>query len=158
MSGPIKVWGAPEGWDAFLLAQRRREFAGPIIHVTRDDSRMARLAEALHEEIQRLPAMFDAPQLINIVIGGKTPTLPQSRLAELGFGIALYANAPLQSAVRGMQRALSVLKAQGRLDEDPGNHEAKSLRQSTIRRRRGRPRKRLGVVALAGLVVCESYS
>ena len=24
MSDPIKVWGAPEGWDAFLLAQRRR--------------------------------------------------------------------------------------------------------------------------------------
>jgi 2-methylisocitrate lyase-like PEP mutase family enzyme len=64
--------------------------------------------------------MFDAPQLINIVIGGKTPTLPQSRLAELGFGIALYANASLQSAVCGMQRALSVLKARGQLDEDPG--------------------------------------
>jgi 2-methylisocitrate lyase-like PEP mutase family enzyme len=71
------------------------------------------------EEIQRLPAMFGTPQLINIVIGGKTPTLPQSRLAELGFGIALYANAPLQSAVRGMQRALNVLKTHGKLDEDP---------------------------------------
>ena len=47
MSDPIKVWGAPEGWDAFLLAQRRREHNGSILHVARDDSRMARLSEAL---------------------------------------------------------------------------------------------------------------
>ena len=61
MSDPIRVWGAPEGWDAFLLAQRRREYAGPILHVTRDDARMARLAEALafampEAEILRFPA------------------------------------------------------------------------------------------------------
>jgi len=47
MSDAIKVWGAPEGWDAFLLAQRRREHSGSVLHVTRDDARMARLAEAL---------------------------------------------------------------------------------------------------------------
>ena len=61
MSGPIRVWGAPEGWDAFLLAQRRREYSGPVVHVTRDDARMARLAEALafampEAEILRFPA------------------------------------------------------------------------------------------------------
>jgi 2-methylisocitrate lyase-like PEP mutase family enzyme len=71
------------------------------------------------DEIQRLPALFGKPQLINIVIGGKTPALPQARLAELGFGIVLYANAALQSAVCGMQRALKVLKSDGLLDEDP---------------------------------------
>jgi 2-methylisocitrate lyase-like PEP mutase family enzyme len=56
------------------------------------------------DEIQRLPSLFSRPQLMNVVIGGKTPILSQSRLAELGFGIVLYANAPLQSAVRGMRR------------------------------------------------------
>ena len=61
MSDAIKVWGAPEGWDAFLLAQRRREHAGSILHVTRDDARMARLAEALafvmpEAEVLRFPA------------------------------------------------------------------------------------------------------
>src|SRR5580765_4286745 len=61
MSDPIRVWGAPEGWDAFLLAQRRREFTGSVLHVTRDDARMARLAEALsfampEAEILRFPA------------------------------------------------------------------------------------------------------
>jgi transcription-repair coupling factor (superfamily II helicase) len=61
MSEPLKVWGAPEGWDAFLLAQRRREHAGSVLHVTRDDARMARLAEALsfvmpEADILRFPA------------------------------------------------------------------------------------------------------
>ncbi len=55
------VFGAPEGWDAFLLARRRGEFAGPVLHVTRDDARMARLAEALafvapEAEVLRFPA------------------------------------------------------------------------------------------------------
>ena len=55
------VYGAPEGWDAFLLARRRAEAAGPVLHVTRDDARMARLAEALafvmpEAEILRFPA------------------------------------------------------------------------------------------------------
>src|SRR6201994_4151864 len=61
MSDAIKVWGAPEGWDAFLLARRRREHSGSVLHVTRDDARMARLAEALafvmpEAEILRFPA------------------------------------------------------------------------------------------------------
>jgi transcription-repair coupling factor (superfamily II helicase) len=61
MTDPIKVWGAPEGWDAFLLAKRRREHGGSVLHVARDDSRMARLAEALafampEADILRFPA------------------------------------------------------------------------------------------------------
>jgi len=71
------------------------------------------------EEIRRLPSLFETPQLINIVVGGKTPTLPQGEFAELGFGIVLYANAALQSAVLGMQRALTTLRDEGKLDEDP---------------------------------------
>ncbi|MFL5253645.1 MAG: DEAD/DEAH box helicase, partial [Rhodopila sp.] len=61
MTEPIKVWGTPEGWDAFLLAKRRREYAGCVLHVARDDARMARLAEALafampEAEVLRFPA------------------------------------------------------------------------------------------------------
>ena len=57
----IPVQGAPEGFDALLLARRRAEFAGPVIHVARDDARMARLAEALEffapeVELLRFPA------------------------------------------------------------------------------------------------------
>ncbi|MDE2006906.1 MAG: transcription-repair coupling factor [Rhodospirillales bacterium] len=57
----ITAYGAPEGWDAFLLARRRREIAGPMLHVARDDARMARLAETIgfampEAEILRFPA------------------------------------------------------------------------------------------------------
>ncbi|QYU67397.1 hypothetical protein J4558_21085 [Leptolyngbya sp. 15MV] len=57
----ILVHGAPEGFDAQLLARRRAETRGPVLHVCRDDARMARLEEALrfftpHTEILRFPA------------------------------------------------------------------------------------------------------
>lgn len=71
------------------------------------------------DEVRRLPALLGMPQLMNIVIGGKTPVLPQSELAALGYGIVLYANSSLQGAVHGMQKALGVLKANGVLKEDP---------------------------------------
>ena len=61
MTEHLRVWGAPEGFDAFLLAQRRREYAGAVLHVARDDARMARLADALsfvmpEAEVLRFPA------------------------------------------------------------------------------------------------------
>jgi len=69
-------------------------------------------------DIERLPKLIDAPQLINIVIGGKTPTQSRETLGKLGYAIVLYANAALQGAVLGMQRALGTLLENGRLDED----------------------------------------
>jgi 2-methylisocitrate lyase-like PEP mutase family enzyme len=51
----------------------------------------------------------------NIVHGGKTPPLPQSELADMGFGIVLYANAALQAAVRASSEVLGSLKATGSL-------------------------------------------
>ena len=53
------------------------------------------------------------PQIANIVIGGKTPELPNETLKELGFAGVLYANTALQAALLGMQRALSHLKQHG---------------------------------------------
>ncbi|ANN66921.1 isocitrate lyase/PEP mutase family protein [Bordetella bronchialis] len=72
------------------------------------------------EEVRALPKLLDKPQLINIVIGGKTPALTAEELGQMGYGIILYANAALQSAVAGMQRALGMLKRDGLLKEDPG--------------------------------------
>jgi 2-methylisocitrate lyase-like PEP mutase family enzyme len=60
-------------------------------------------------EIGRLPY----PQLVNIVIGGKTPERSNDELKRLGFAGVLYANTTLQAAVLGMQRALSHLKEHG---------------------------------------------
>ena len=30
---PVLVYGAPEGWDAVLLARRAAEHRGPVLHV-----------------------------------------------------------------------------------------------------------------------------
>jgi 2-methylisocitrate lyase-like PEP mutase family enzyme len=66
--------------------------------------------------IARLPW----PQLINIVIGGKTPELPNAKLRELGFAGAIYANTALQAAVLGMHRALAHLKQYGNVGDGAG--------------------------------------
>ena len=47
MAERLTLAGAPEGYDAWLLAQARAEHPGPILHVCRDDARMARMAEAV---------------------------------------------------------------------------------------------------------------
>ena len=61
-------------------------------------------------------AALAVPQVANIVHGGKTPPLPQSALADMGFGIVLYANAALQAAVRASVEVLGSLKQTGSLD------------------------------------------
>jgi transcription-repair coupling factor (superfamily II helicase) len=85
VSEPALVYGAPEGWDAFLLARRRAEFAGPVLHVARDDARMARMAEALEfvlpeAEILRFPA-WDCVPYDRV---SPNPALVSERIATLG--------------------------------------------------------------------------
>ncbi|MBV8870109.1 MAG: transcription-repair coupling factor, partial [Acetobacteraceae bacterium] len=79
------VYGAPEGWDAFLLARRRAEFAGPVLHVARDDARMARMAETLgfvvpEAELLRFPA-WDCLPYDRV---SPNPVLVSERIATLG--------------------------------------------------------------------------
>jgi 2-methylisocitrate lyase-like PEP mutase family enzyme len=71
------------------------------------------------EQIRALPQRLRQPQLMNMVIGGKTPIFNAEELGGMGYGIVLYANAALQGAVAGMQKALTVLRDTRRLDEDP---------------------------------------
>lgn len=71
------------------------------------------------EHIRALPGLLPRPQLMNLVIGGKTPITDASELGGLGYGFVLYANAALQGAVAGMQRALTQLRDTQRIDEDP---------------------------------------
>lgn len=72
------------------------------------------------EEIRALPQRLSTPQLMNMVIGGKTPIFNAAELGELGFGIVLYANAALQGAVMGMQKALTVLRDEKQVLESSG--------------------------------------
>ena len=68
------------------------------------------------EEIREIPRRLSVPQMVNVVVGGKTPVLGQEELAKMGYGLVLYANVALQGAIAGMQAALKHLKAAGRVD------------------------------------------
>jgi 2-methylisocitrate lyase-like PEP mutase family enzyme len=72
------------------------------------------------KEIGEIPKRLKVPQILNMVIGGKTPILDVSTAAKLGFSLVLYANAALQGAIHGMQAALRTLRDQGALDEASG--------------------------------------
>jgi 2-methylisocitrate lyase-like PEP mutase family enzyme len=56
----------------------------------------------------------------NQVIGGRAPIFNAQQLGELGYGIVLYANAALQGAVAGMQKALTVLRDEKEVQESSG--------------------------------------
>ncbi|MEQ8584934.1 MAG: isocitrate lyase/phosphoenolpyruvate mutase family protein [Thalassobaculaceae bacterium] len=68
------------------------------------------------EEMRRICAELPVPQVANLVVGGRTPMLPQEDLAAIGFAIVLYANTPLQAAMRAMSEVLGSLKRDGNLD------------------------------------------
>lgn len=70
------------------------------------------------EQIADIPRMLPWPQIINIVLGGRTPEMSNQRLRELGYAGVLYANLALQSAVRGMQLALGALRKNAHVGND----------------------------------------
>ncbi|KDD87616.1 isocitrate lyase/PEP mutase family protein [Bordetella bronchiseptica] len=102
---------AVEGFDAAIERVRRFAEAGADIL----------FVEAIvdQDEVGKLPQLLSQPLLVNIVVGGKTPPMPAAQLGRLGYSVVLYANATLQGAVLGMQRALGALRRDGKLDEDP---------------------------------------
>jgi 2-methylisocitrate lyase-like PEP mutase family enzyme len=66
-------------------------------------------------ELERIVSATGRPQVVNIVFGGKTPDPGQAALAQMGFSIALYANAALQAALKGAADVLAALKREGSL-------------------------------------------
>lgn len=102
---------ATQGFEAAIeRAQRFAEAGADLLFVE---------AVTTPEEIRALPQRLSTPQLMNMVIGGKTPITDADELRRMGYGIVLYANAALQGAVAGMQKALGVLKTRRRINEDP---------------------------------------
>jgi len=102
---------AVHGFEAAIeRAQRFAEAGADILFVE---------AVTTLDEVRALPQRLSTPQLINMVIGGKTPIANANELSQLGYGLVLYANAALQGAVTGMQRVLHQLKTTHRVDEDP---------------------------------------
>ncbi|MBL7090062.1 isocitrate lyase/PEP mutase family protein [Acidovorax sp.] len=117
---------ATQGFEAAVeRAQRFQEAGADILFVE---------AVTTLEEIRALPQRLAAPQLMNMVIGGKTPITSAEELATLGYGLVLYANAALQGAVAGMQKALTVLRDTRRIDEDPTLVAPFAERQRLVRK------------------------
>jgi len=103
---------ATHGFEAAVeRAQRFAEAGADILFVE---------AVTKAEEVRALPQRLPKPQLMNMVIGGKTPIFNATQLGELGYGIVLYANAALQGAVAGMQKALTVLRDAQEVQEASG--------------------------------------
>jgi 2-methylisocitrate lyase-like PEP mutase family enzyme len=72
------------------------------------------------EDFRRIVEELPVPQLVNMVIGGQSPTVGLDDFRDLRVGIVLYANASLQGAIQGMQNALRHLKAHGAITEQDG--------------------------------------
>ncbi len=103
---------ATQGFDAAVeRAQKFAEAGADILFVE---------AVTKAEEIRALPQRLSTPQLMNMVIGGKTPIVGADELAQLGYGIVLYANAGLQGALHGMQQALRALRDDKQIQESSG--------------------------------------
>lgn len=101
---------ATQGFDAAI--ERAQAFVEDGADIT--------FVEAPQEldHIRAIPKRLDGtPQLINLVVGGKTPIIDFAELDQMGFGLVLYANVALQGALKGMHDALSMLKSDGRMDE-----------------------------------------
>jgi len=113
-----------DGFDAAV--ERAQKFAEAGADLT--------FVEAVEteEELRKIPSLVPVPQVLNIVVGGKTPVVDHAQLRELGFGMVLYANTALQGAVHGMWEALGLLKTQGSIDEASGKVAGFAERQRMV--------------------------
>ena len=100
---------AVEGFEAAIERAHRYIEAGA-------DVTFVEAPESI-DHLKAVPRRLKVPQLVNMVLGGKTPILDQRAAADMGFSLVLYANAALQGAIHGMQSTLSALKQDGVLDE-----------------------------------------
>lgn len=117
---------AVEGLDAAIDRARAYRAAGAdIIFLEAPESA---------GELARVAAEIDAPQLVNLVVGGRTPLLPQAELAAMGFSFVLYANVALQAALAGMTKALTALREGGDMGEGSGLVASFQTRQATVRK------------------------
>jgi 2-methylisocitrate lyase-like PEP mutase family enzyme len=98
---------AVEGLDRAIARAQAYIEAGADVAFVEAPSDLAELA--------RIPREIAAPQVANIVFGGKTPDPGRIELAKFGFSLVLYANAALQAAVKAVGDVLATLKQEGSL-------------------------------------------
>jgi 2-methylisocitrate lyase-like PEP mutase family enzyme len=96
---------AVEGFDAAIERAHAYRVAGAdVLFVEAPESE-----EQIEEIARRLPG----PKLINMFHGGKTPLLPASRLAELGYRIVIVPSDLQRAAMRAMADVLDAIRRDG---------------------------------------------
>lgn len=65
------------------------------------------------ERLEEIGKRSPAPNVANMIEGGKTPVLPKEKLAKLGFHLILYPLAGLFAASRAIERMYEKLHAEG---------------------------------------------
>lgn len=127
MEMKIKAAADARADDDFLLIARTDCFAtlgfqeavdraGRYVEAGADMTFIEAITDLDH--VRKIPGLLPVPQVMNVVVGGRTPILPQSELQELGYGVVIYGNVALQGALAGMQSVLAELKQSGQVTED----------------------------------------
>jgi 2-methylisocitrate lyase-like PEP mutase family enzyme len=65
------------------------------------------------EEMAKIAQSFDAPVLINIVEGGRTPLFSKLELEQMGFKIAIYPGTGFLAMGQAIERSFTALKNDG---------------------------------------------
>jgi len=117
---------AVEGFDRALERARAYIEAGA-------DLTFVEAPESI-DQLARIPRDLDKPQVANIVVGGRTPELPNAQLAEFGFSLVIYANSVLQAAVRASFDVLEILRESGDLKAAAGHLVSFEDRQRVVRK------------------------
>ena len=115
---------AIDGIDAALDRARAYLEAGAditFVEAPTDAAQMGRIAREL-----------DAPQVANIVFGGRTPEPGAERLRQMGFAFVLYANAALQAALLASREVLEALRRHGSLAPVADRLASFEMRQQAV--------------------------
>jgi 2-methylisocitrate lyase-like PEP mutase family enzyme len=94
---------APEGFDAALRRCDAYATAGAdilFVDAPESDAQLARLGR--HSNV---------PMMVNVVPGGKTPLLPSSTLAEMGFAFAIYPSLAWLASAGAIQAAFAGVRS-----------------------------------------------
>jgi 2-methylisocitrate lyase-like PEP mutase family enzyme len=117
---------AAEGFEAAIERARKFIEAGADVTFVEAPENAA--------EIEEIPRRLCVPQVINMVVGGKTPLIPVKDLTKMQYGMVLYANVALQGAIAGMQAALIELKTRGVVDESSASVTSFAERQRLVKK------------------------
>lgn len=86
------------------------------------------------EDMRRIARELPVPQVVNLVVGGKTPILSQTELQDMGFAVVLYANAALQASIMAIRDVLGSLRSAGVIERAEERLASFEDRQATVRK------------------------